>query len=1179
MSDVIGRVTVPAVTPSNTFPLVSRWPYGRAQARTVIVHQFGSANSKIEQRFLTGDGAIRFLFKDPALKEARRRALRDFYDANQGTFTYNVPKEDGTFEAHTCYFENAPLSFDHLISACSAGVTLVDVPDPAAAPVYTLNGTVTRFPGSTLNPALLAQEHEIIPLIKIRVLDGAVPDIFLSDRRVTIGSQLYLPRLLRIGDPNSAALITQSTDGSTDDAQFSLGNADRVMVQVANDTQLLWARVELSFFHVGTGIKLDLWAGYIIDWASDAGPEFTVKCSDVLSALTRSSPVSLVSRTCWRRLGLDNCPWNPSVDTRDLVHFPSALTTVCDLGYNTPNGCLAHGPAVTTPAYGATYCSPQGVMLRSGGIGFQPNWAMAFGLLGGITSVSTWYPRTSLIADSIYGQNLPEIWHNDDGTPQYALPVSCKIAAGRDEDQFYAALGIVGKGPLGAFTAPQMWDANGDGIPDTFIGSTLDGSPNHGYQTTTAGILKLNPDGSFRTALQAAFGLRQVLGTDPAGAHDYFSLGRVSATGVGWFQQPSDNAWMEEVAYADSAYNLVFSAGLAFCEIRRVKPNNDPLTTPGQHTMVATVSKGLTGLAWTAPGSRTTIPGCTNPFWVAVNTLLSAVGMAAPAVASSTQELYFDVGAAVAAAAIANVVDTKIIGTGTELQFRFKGSIDDRKPTRDWLQAILNAGTGYYVWSSGKLKVGCRSDASAVSAFTAGNILFNSLRLAPILPKFEKLTVSFQDQEFQFQQNTIDLTDQDHAARNNRSQNPLASTFALAGCSTKSQAGRIAIVRSREELGGVGQAEQDAARAMSLKTTILALETEAGMVVSVADADLPGGTGKFRIQRWAMNRDWSIDIQGQTVTDSMYDMTFVGGPKPADVAPAPIPVEPPRDADVPDAPTFGVEISALDPTVAEVAGIAFAYLNSNTNTINGATFTYYYSDATAPDYLLSANLTTGALSVSLASAPATLSAGDYATIGEEIVLCGTPSGTTLPITRAQLGSTAATAIIGDALLKVFKRVSTVPLPLGFFLTPEAADWVYMQPLPDMKLVAVTGYMTNAYGDGLVGTVCLTGNSDHGLRLDAPVPGAIIFRAVNPPANTDTVLTPGNQIVSVVATTRVVLITLPAESADVGDTVWVKWAAGSTFDVHLVLGSGDTADGSSATIVLNAANPVWGGIGA
>jgi hypothetical protein len=167
---------------------------------------------------------------------------------------------------------------------------------------------------------------------------------------------------------------------------------------------------------------------------------------------------------------------------------------------------------------------------------------------------------------------------------------------------------------------------------------------------------------------------------------------------------------------------------------------------------------------------------------------------------ADAQEQFFDVPSAVAAAAIADTVAPRIIGTGTEIQFRFKGTIDDRKPTRDWLQAILNSASGYYVWSFGKLRVGCRENASAVSAFTAGNTLFNSLRLGPIKPQFEKLTLSFADQEYQFQSNTVDLTDQDHAARNKRSQNPLAATFPLSGCSTKSQAGRLAIVRERRWL-------------------------------------------------------------------------------------------------------------------------------------------------------------------------------------------------------------------------------------------------------------------------------------------------------------------------------------------------------------------------------------------
>ena len=40
-------------------------------------------------------------------------------------------------------------------------------------------------------------------------------------------------------------------------------------------------------------------------------------------------------------------------------------------------------------------------------------------------------------------------------------------------------------------------------------------------------------------------------------------------------------------------------------------------------------------------------------------------------------------------------------------------------------------------------------------------------------------------------------------------------------------------------------------------------------------------SGEFRVVSWKLNKDYSIDIQGRTTTDSMYDL--VAGPKPADV--------------------------------------------------------------------------------------------------------------------------------------------------------------------------------------------------------------------------------------------------------------------------------------------------------
>jgi hypothetical protein len=70
---------------------------------------------------------------------------------------------------------------------------------------------------------------------------------------------------------------------------------------------------------------------------------------------------------------------------------------------------------------------------------------------------------------------------------------------------------------------------------------------------------------------------------------------------------------------------------------------------------------------------------------------------------------------------------------------------------------------------------------------------------------------------------------------------------------------------------------------------VLALNTEPGMVCSMTHPDMPGGSGKFRIVSWRLNPDYSIDVQGRTVTDSMYNL--VDGPKPADVGAQPVPGE------------------------------------------------------------------------------------------------------------------------------------------------------------------------------------------------------------------------------------------------------------------------------------------------
>src|ERR1035437_8202853 len=279
MSDSIGRITVPTVINSGqTFPLTTQYPFGFSVERPVIVHRFGSRDAKQEQRDYAGIGPRKFQFKRPNLNWTESRQLKAVWESMQGpwkAFTYYVPNPDGTTTTVLVTFEQAPISFEYLRNAAQVGLNLVEVVDPAAAPSYTVASTCLRFPSSGLATALLSEVQQIIPLVHIRTREaasaplwssivtyhagdlamsgGGVPaalilastttnpnpldwqtnidcppsEFYLSDRRVTVGGHLYLPRLVAIGEAGSDVLISQDIKGASDNVRFAFGNADR----------------------------------------------------------------------------------------------------------------------------------------------------------------------------------------------------------------------------------------------------------------------------------------------------------------------------------------------------------------------------------------------------------------------------------------------------------------------------------------------------------------------------------------------------------------------------------------------------------------------------------------------------------------------------------------------------------------------------------------------------------------------------------------------------------------------------------------------------------------------------------------------------------------------------------------------------------------------------------------
>src|SRR5579884_898458 len=910
MSDTIGRISVPTLVDSGlTFPLTSDFGYGFSQDRPVVVHQFGELDAKAEQRYAVGLGPRRFAFRRQHLSMRDRASLVSFWEGLQGawkSFTYNVPNPDQTTSPTKVTWEYAPLAIQYLANACQTGFNFLEVPDPTVAPSYTVNSTCLRFPSAALQSALLSQVQQIIPLVHIRVRESAVPDIYLSDRRVTVAGQLFLPRVLGIGEPGSDVIISQDIKGTADNVQFTFGNADRVMTQLANDTDLKYAQIDLSLFHVNSGILLQLWSGFIISFVADGSPQFTVQCSDGLYQITQMYPTRVISRTCWKTFNDGvNCPYATQGSGGD----PNS----CDDYFDSANGCQAHG---MTPYFGGHPAKPQGVSVKDNSIGL---WGF------GRSTVTA----TSIVSDSIWGNALQEIWCNDDGDPGKAFWVNCMIAAGRDESDFYDALGIVGAGPIGQYTGMLVYQ-NADGYR-YIIAPLLDGQPPHGFKVDGAlNVVSDNP----------TMGLREVVGTDPVTpSHDFFALSQSQA----W--SPS---WAPEMA-----------AGTAFVEIRRAdQPGIQPSITD-QHEMKVPISQGLTGWIWDQNGNRTAVTGLTNPFWIAVNCLLRALGLATADSATQLGKFVLSsviVGDSSGAAEIADTLVIPIVGGGNEKQFRFQGVLAQQKPFRDWLTEILACGLGYFTWEFGKLKLGCRINASAVDTFTLGNMLFQSLRLEPIEAAFEHLVIDFADQTYQYQANTAEYQDKTHSAYFGRAGAPLTARQHLVGCATLSQALRLAATRTREEIGGINPAEWRNARIATWKTTLLGLNNEVGQVVSITHLDVPGMKGTcsvtagqcgnltgdpldkfivnkevlidgvqctvtqiftssdyttvtgfavspaqadaanatfqfitadFRIQSWKLHKDWSVTITGRTVTASMYDLDV--GPKPLDLAPAPMP--------------------------------------------------------------------------------------------------------------------------------------------------------------------------------------------------------------------------------------------------------------------------------------------------
>jgi hypothetical protein len=496
--EYLGNIEVPAIVPIGTFPLELQYGSSVIIPPQIVRHLVDNGEQKVEQRFVLGNGAKQFNVKVEKITYWQRIALRDFWEARSGAygaFTLNWPNSNlnGT-TPYTVRFGDPGLTFEWLSNfICSSGVRLIEIPSNALA--YTSAKVVNRFPDAALKVALTDQVQELIPLVRVKPKTAGYPTINMSDRRVTIDGTLYQPRLLD-WDP-----IQQNIEGGADQVAFTFGNADRVMSLLANDVDLVRSIFEFSLFHVNTNTKIDLWAGEVVGWSADKGPQFIIQATDGVYDLRLNYPCRTVNRTCWK-LYADGkgCPWTPAIGTttfkivngKEYNFVPSE--SECDHGFDTKNGCMAHK---MDNYYGGVSCLPQAVRTKDNSTG---TWGM-----GRATLTSS-----SMIDDSVYGKPIPEIYTDTD------IPVNAMLISGRDEGDFYSGLGIVGEGPILEWTPGPT--------------QLLDGNPNHG--PGNYGLRLVNGDDPNTQPFNLGAGSPQVYDAERAAGLAFAEIRRSDAKGL-----------------------------------------------------------------------------------------------------------------------------------------------------------------------------------------------------------------------------------------------------------------------------------------------------------------------------------------------------------------------------------------------------------------------------------------------------------------------------------------------------------------------------------------------------------------------------------------------------------------------------------------------------------------------
>jgi hypothetical protein len=187
------------------------------------------------------------------------------------------------------------------------------------------------------------------------------------------------------------------------------------------------------------------------------------------------------------------------------------------------------------------------------------------------------------------------------------------------------------------------------------------------------------------------------------------------------------------------------------------------------------------------------------------------------------------------------------------------------------------------------------------------------------------------------------------------------------------------------------------------------------------------------------------------------------------------------DTDVSAQPAFG--LYSIGAGNIEVLGISFSDL-TNTLSISAGTLTLaYWDELNGPStILLSAAVAPTDTSFTIGTA-VSAAIGDLIQIDQEVMAVHqtVTNSTTISVTRASHGTTAAAHTAPTGVYILEKKIFILPFAQEFFGSPASGSYAFPIAIPDVRIAAAELFMTNSRGNSSVAAESFTSTTDSGLR--------------------------------------------------------------------------------------------------